>query len=55
MYFFLHVLPEVVSAVFSFLVEWFLFHAVRRDTVSPRDCMALYGHDAGRVASPDFL
>ena len=25
MYFFLHVLPEVVSAVFSFLVEWFLF------------------------------
>ena len=38
MYFFLHVLPEVVSAVFSFLVEWFLLQeqpALYGGTLSP--------------------
>lgn len=45
MYFFLHVLPEVVSAVFSFLVEWFLFQeqpALYGGTLSPLVTAWLY-------------
>lgn len=45
MYFFLHVLPDVVSAVFSFLVEWFLFReqpALYGGTLSPLVTAWLY-------------
>lgn len=45
MYFFLHVLPEVVSAVFSFLVEWFLFQeqpSLYGGTLSPLVTAWLY-------------
>ena len=45
MYFFLHVLPDVVSAVLSFLVEWFLFReqpALYGGTLSPLMIAWLY-------------
>lgn len=45
MYFFLHVLPDVVSAVLSFLVEWFLFReqpALYGGTLSPLVTAWLY-------------
>lgn len=45
MYFFLHVLPDVVSAVLSFLVEWFLFReqpALYGGTLSPLVIAWLY-------------